>query len=82
MMKYIFITVQLIKYLQIDISLCGEIAYVLEALSSVTNLGDLLDFLKPLATVYLPKYPTFLGIFSKGVKINHFSVEITFGQLL
>ena len=36
MMKYIFITVQLIKYLQIDISLCGEIAYVLEALSSVT----------------------------------------------
>ena len=33
--------------------------------SSVTRLGDLLDFgqvLKPLATINLPKSPTFLGI--------------------
>ena len=30
-------------------------------------------FLKPLATIKLPKSPTFLGSFCKGVKIIHFS---------
>ena len=53
--------------------------------SSVTRLGDfwtLGNFLKPLATINLPKSPTFLGIFCKGVKIYHFSSEIIFGQLL
>ena len=52
---------------------------------SVTRLGDLLDFgqfLKPLATINLPKSPTFLGNFCKGVRIYHFSSEIMFGQLL
>ena len=52
---------------------------------SVTRLDNLLDFgqlLKPLATINLPKSPTILGNFCKGVKINHFSCEITFGQLL
>ena len=44
--------------------------------SSVTRLGDLLDFLKPLATINLPKSPTFLGNFCKGVKIYNFSSEI------
>ena len=39
-------------------------------------------FLKPLATTNLPKSPTFLGNFCKGVKSNHFSSEIIFGQLL
>jgi len=39
-------------------------------------------FLKPLATINLPKSPTFLGNFGKGVKIYHFSSEIIFGQLL
>ena len=29
----------------------------------------------------LPKYPTFLGNFCKGVKIFHFYTEIIFGQL-
>ena len=29
----------------------------------------------------LPKSPTFLGKFCKGVKIYHFSSEIIFGQL-
>ena len=51
----------------------------------VTRLGDLLDFgqvLKPLATINLPKSPTFLGNFCKGVKIYHFSCEIIFEQLL
>ena len=53
--------------------------------SSVTRLGNLLDFgqvLKPLATINLPKYLTFLGIFCKCVKIYHFSNVIIFGQLL
>ena len=52
---------------------------------SVTRLGNLLDlgnFLKPLATIILPESPTFLGNYCKGVKINHFSFEIFFGQLL
>ena len=39
------------------------------------------NFLKPLATINLPKYPTFLGNFCKEVKINHFFSEIIFGQL-
>ena len=40
------------------------------------------NFFKPLATISLPKYLTFLGNFCKGVKIYHFSSEIIFGQLL
>ena len=40
------------------------------------------NFLKPLATTNLPKSPTFLGIFWKGVKFYHFSSEIIFRQLL
>ena len=53
--------------------------------TSVTRLGNLLDFgqiLKPLATINLPKSPTFLGTVCEGVKIYHFSNEIIFGQLL
>ena len=53
--------------------------------SSVTRLGNLLDFgqiLIPLSTINLSKSPTFLGNFCKGVKIYHFSSEILFGQLL
>ena len=44
--------------------------------------GTLGYFLKPLATINLPKSPTFLGNFCKGVKIYHFSNEIIFGQPL
>ena len=40
------------------------------------------SFLKPVATINLPKFLTFLGNFCKGVKIYHFSGEILFGQLL
>ena len=40
------------------------------------------NFSKPVATISLPKSPTFLGNFCKGVKIFHFSSEIIFGQLL
>ena len=40
------------------------------------------NFLKPLAAINLPKSPTFLVNFCKGVKIYHFSSEIIFGQLL
>ena len=39
-------------------------------------------FLKPLATINLPNYSTFLGNFYKGVKIYNFSSEIIFEQLL
>ena len=34
------------------------------------------NFLKPVATINLPKMPTFLGNFGKGGKIFHFSTEI------
>ena len=53
-------------------------------ITSVPRLGDLLDFgqlFKPLEAINLPKSPTFLGNFCKGVKIYHFSSEIIFGQL-
>ena len=40
------------------------------------------NFLKPLATINLPKSVTFLDNFCKGVKIYHFSTEIIFRQLL
>ena len=40
------------------------------------------NFLKPLASITLPKSVTFLGNFCKGVKIYDFSSEIIFGQLL
>ena len=51
----------------------------------MTRLGlfcTLGNFLKPLATINLPRSPTFLGNFCKGVKIYPFSSEIIFGQLL
>ena len=54
-------------------------------MSSVTRFGNLLDlgnFLKPLATINLPKSPTVLGNFCAGAKIFNFSSEIFFGQLL
>ena len=38
------------------------------------------NFSKPLATINLPKSPTFLGNFYKGVKIFNFSSEIIFGR--
>ena len=50
-------------------------------MSSVTRFGKFLDFghfLKPLATINVPKSPTFLGIFCKCVKIFHFSCETIF----
>ena len=56
-----------------------------EVVSSVTRLGNFLDFgqlLKPLVTINFPKSPTFLGNVWKCVKINDFSREIIFGQLL
>ena len=46
---------------------------------SVTRFGDLLDFgnfLKPLATINLPKSITVLGNFCVGAKILNFSSEI------
>ena len=40
------------------------------------------NFSKLVASIILPKSPTFLGNFCKGVKIFHFSSGIIFGQLL
>ena len=40
------------------------------------------NFLKPLASINLPKSLTFLGNFCKGVKIYHFYIEIIFRKLL
>ena len=40
------------------------------------------EFSKPVATIILPKLPTFLGNFCKGVKIFHVSCVIIFGKLL
>ena len=37
-------------------------------------------FLKPLAIINFPKYPTFLGNFCIGVKIYHFPSEIILGN--
>ena len=54
-------------------------------LNCVTRLGDLLDFgqfFKALATINLPKSPTFLGNACKDVKIFNFSSDFIFGQLL
>ena len=54
-------------------------SWTMHSLTSVTRLGDfctLGNFLKPLATINLPKSLTFLGNICKGVKIYHFSSEI------
>ena len=40
------------------------------------------NFSKPLATINLPKSPTFLGNFCKDVKIFYFYSEIILGQIL
>ena len=39
------------------------------------------NFLKPLATINLPKSSSFFGNFCKGVKIYHFPSKIILGQL-
>ena len=44
-------------------------------MSSVTRLGDLLDFLKPLATTNLSKSPTFLSNSVKVLKSVIFLVK-------
>ena len=52
---------------------------------SVTRLGDWLNFgqlFKAFGNINLPKSPTFLGIFCKGVKTIILSSEIIFRQLL
>ena len=51
--------------------------------SSVPRFGNYLGkHSKPVSTIILPKSPSLLGNFSKGVKIIRFSSEIIFGQLL
>ena len=45
-------------------------------------IGLWTTFHSPLATISLPKSPTFLGNFYKDVKILNFYIKIIFGQLL
>ena len=40
------------------------------------------NFLKHVATIILPKSPSFLGNFCKGVEIFHFYSEIIFAHIL
>ena len=52
-------------------------------ITSVTRLGDLLDFgplFKAFGNNYFHKSHTFLGNFSKGIKIFIFSSEIILGN--
>ena len=60
----------------------STIAYLPTYLPDWAIFCTLGNFLKPLATIILPKSPTFLGNSCKGVKIFNFSSEIIFGQLL
>ena len=60
----------------------AEMSILLTVWPDLAIYWTLGKFLKPLATIKLPKYPSFLGSFCKGVKIIHFSNEIIFGQLL
>ena len=63
----------------------GDESKTYRAVSSVTWLAiyfTLGNFSKPVALIILPKSPTFLGNFCKGVEIFHFSSEIIFGQPL
>ena len=51
--------------------------------TSVTRLGNLMDFgqlFKAFGKINLPKSPTFLGNFCKGVKISFFLVESVLGN--
>ena len=47
----------------------------------LVNLLDLRQLLKPLATINLSKSPTFLGNFCKDVKIYHFLLKSSLGNL-
>ena len=68
-----------------DVLYLQSLPNLARVVASVTRLRiywTLGNFLKALATINLPKSPTFLGNFCKGVKIYHFYNEIIFGQLL
>ena len=66
-----------------DFSVARQLSCCMGLWTSVTRLGGNVGyFSKPVATIILPKLPTFLGKFCKGVEIFHFSSEIIFGQLL
>ena len=85
--------VNLLKLL-VDVNSYSEIKYVATKaldcsvqllITSMTRLGDLLDFgqlFKSLAIINLPKSSTLLRNFCKVVKIYHFSIEIVFGPLI
>ena len=61
-----------------ELSLCKRSRTVWPDWAIYCTLGN---FSQPVATIILPKSPTFLGNFCKGVKIFLFSSKIIFGQL-
>ena len=79
-------TINLVRKIRkIKIAFVAKLCWYFEVVNSVTRLGNfctLGNFLKPLATINWPKSASFFGNFCKVVKINHFSSEIIFGQLL
>ena len=62
--------------------LIAKVGYCDAVLPDFAMYWTLGNFSKPVATISLPKPPTFLGNFCKGVKMFHFSSELIFGQLL
>ena len=60
-----------------DVKCCRQTVW--PDLAIILTLGK---FIKPLAKIKLPKSLKFLGNFCKGFKIDNFSSEIIFGQLL
>ena len=83
------------KFLKILDNFKGKGKQSADTLTYLTNFREMLsvwpdwaiylilgNFSKPVGTMSLPKYTTFIGNFCKGVKIFHFSSELIFGQLL
>ena len=60
----------------------SQFAFIISSVSRFGDFWTLGNFLKPLAGINLPKSPSFLCKFYKGINFFHFSCEIIFGQLL
>ena len=67
------------KWMIFKCELCCAFLTVRPDLAIFYTLGY---FLKPLATINLPKSLTFFGNFCKDDKFYHFSSEVIFGQFL
>ena len=83
-LESLFIKASAYSYPGCSLSKCvrRQLFDMLSCPSCVTIYWTLGNFLKPLATIDLPKSHTVLGNFCVGAKIFNFSSEIIFGQLL